>query len=115
MAFIICRSPAMTAAPKDLLSLLDDVAAALQSLEDFKVTVNFDDKDPHSVEAAIQAVEAAIDARVAAYRGNELIESAVAELKAECRAGILEQPADFTDDADDAPDAARPSSKRTLH
>ena len=77
--------------PEPLSELLDEVARALQSLDDVVVTVSFDQDDPASIEAAIQAVEEAIDAKIAAFRGNDLVESAADQLKAECRAGILEQ------------------------
>ncbi|WP_244808317.1 hypothetical protein [Caballeronia zhejiangensis] len=67
------------------------VIAALQALDDLVVKVELNGQDLHSIEAAIHEVEAAIDATVARYPGHPLIESAVAEIKAECRAGLYGQ------------------------
>ncbi|WP_250510329.1 hypothetical protein [Caballeronia sp. GACF4] len=68
-----------------------DVIDALQALEDLVITVDFDRDDPSSIEAAVRSVNAAIDTSVAAYRGHPMVESAIAELKAECQAGLYEQ------------------------
>lgn len=68
-----------------------DVIDALQALEDLVITVDFDRDDPHSIAAAVRSVNAAIDTSVAAYRGHPMVESAIAELKAECQAGLYEQ------------------------
>jgi hypothetical protein len=76
---------------KLISDLRTEVAAALEALEALVITVDFDSEDPDSVEAAIEKVEATIDAVVALYRGHPLIESAVADLKAECREGLYEQ------------------------
>ena len=81
----------MADVPKDLLSSLDDVLTTLQRLEDLVLTMEFDCDNPRTVEAAVQATEAVIDRRMAAHRGPELVESTIAELKAECRANILAQ------------------------
>lgn len=75
---------------KLILDRRAQVAAALEALEALVITVDFDCEDPESVEAAIRAVDAAIDETVAAYRGVPVIESAIADLKAECRAGLYE-------------------------
>lgn len=75
----------------DSLNQAETVLLALEALEKLVITVDFDCEDPASVEAAIQTVEASIDTAVAAYRGHPLVESAVSELKAECRAGLYEQ------------------------
>ncbi|WP_244808901.1 MULTISPECIES: hypothetical protein [Caballeronia] len=76
---------------KLIADLRTEVAAALEALEGLVITVDFDSEDPDSVEAAIEKVEATIDATVAPYRGHPLIESAVADLKAECREGLYKQ------------------------
>ncbi|MCG7405738.1 MULTISPECIES: hypothetical protein [Caballeronia] len=80
-----------TKPPADSIIQADTALLALEALEELVITVNFDRDDPASVEAAIQTVEASIDTAVAAYRGHPMVESAVAELKAECRAGLYEQ------------------------
>jgi hypothetical protein len=78
--------------PNKLISdLRAEVVAALEALEGLVITVDFDCEDPDSVEVAIQKVGAEIDATVAPYRGHPLIESAVADLKTECREGLYEQ------------------------
>ena len=46
---------------------------------------------PESVDAAIQAMEAAIDIKVGSYRNNALVLSIVPQLKAKYRAAILER------------------------
>ncbi|SAL52682.1 hypothetical protein [Caballeronia concitans] len=88
-----------------------EVIAALQALDDLVIEVEVNSQDLHSIEAAVLKVEAAIDATVACYRGHPLIESTVAAIKAECRAGLYEQA--------DATQAARNpgigSNKPTLH
>lgn len=81
----------MTAAPHDIVLLPEAIAHALRALEDLVVTVEFDCGDPLSVVAAIRSVEAAIDTCIATWRGHKMVESAIADLKAECRAGLLEQ------------------------
>ncbi|WP_244832089.1 hypothetical protein [Caballeronia sp. TF1N1] len=75
---------------KLIFDLRTEVAAVLEALEGLVITVDFDSEDPDSVEAAIEKVEATIDATVEPYRGHPLIESAVADLKAECREGLYE-------------------------
>ncbi|AME28188.1 MULTISPECIES: hypothetical protein [Burkholderiaceae] len=81
----------MTDAPKDPLASLDEVLTTLQWLEEVVLTMEFDCDNPLSVKAALQATDAVIDKRMAAYRGHALVESTIAELKAECRANILAQ------------------------
>jgi hypothetical protein len=91
MSFIKHMGETMTDVPKDLLASLDEVLTTLQRLEDMVLTMEFDCDNPSSVNAALQATDAVIDRRMAAYRGHELVESTIAELKAECRANILAQ------------------------
>jgi hypothetical protein len=68
-----------------------EVIAALRELEELVIEVKLNGQDLPSIEAAIHQVEAVIDATVARYPGHPLIESTVAEIKAECRAGLYEQ------------------------
>ncbi|EKS72769.1 hypothetical protein [Caballeronia sp. Lep1P3] len=75
---------------KLISDLCAEVAAALEELDALMITVDFNSKDPDSVEAAIRTVEAIIDRTVAPYRAHPFIESTVANLKAECREGIYE-------------------------
>ena len=88
-----------------------EVIAALQALEELVIEVEFNSQDLHSIEAAVRKVEAAIDATVATYRGHPLIESTVADIKAECRAGLYEQ----ADGTKTAPTPGIGSNKPTLH
>lgn len=65
-----------------------DLATALQALDDLVLSVEFDSKELESVEAAMRAVETTIDGAMAGYRGHPLVESAIAHLKAKCRAAL---------------------------
>ena len=87
------------------------VIAALRELEDLVIEVKLNGQDLPSIEAAIHQVEAVIDATVARYRGHPLIESTVAEIKAECRAGLYKQ----ADATKAAPTPGISSNKPTLH
>ncbi|GJH13069.1 hypothetical protein CBA19CS11_29545 [Caballeronia novacaledonica] len=88
-----------------------EVIAALRALDELVVKVELNGQDIHSIEAAIHEVEAAIDATVAKYRAHPLIESAVAEIKAECRAGLYEQ----TDATKASLTPYAGANKQTLH
>lgn len=70
---------------------LEDAQRALQSLDGHLTTVKYDPNNAESVNAAIREMEAAVDAKVAPYRGNPLVESIVPELKEKYRAAILER------------------------
>ncbi|OTP67689.1 hypothetical protein PAMC26510_30340 [Caballeronia sordidicola] len=62
-----------------------------KALQEEVIETGFDPDDPASVQAAIAYVEAKVDAKVAPYRGNRLVEEAADQIKAECRANILAQ------------------------
>jgi hypothetical protein len=73
-----------------LTRTLAEAAEGLKALEEEVITTCFDPEDPLSVQAAIQYVEDKIDAKIARFDGNALVQEA-ANQKAECRANILEQ------------------------
>jgi hypothetical protein len=75
----------------DVLQILAEAGEGLKALQDEVIEAGFDPDDPASVQAAIQHVEATIDAKVARFRGNRLVEEAADAIKAECRANILQQ------------------------
>ncbi|OTP65714.1 hypothetical protein [Caballeronia sordidicola] len=75
----------------EMTRILEEAAEGLKALEDEVITAEFDPDDPASVEAAIAHVEAVIDAKIARFRGNRLVDEAADAIKAECRANILAQ------------------------
>ncbi len=89
----------------EVVQILAEAAEDLKVLEAEVITAQFDLDDVYSIEAAIAQVESHIDAAIARYRGNRLVEDAAAAIKAECRLAILQQAADR--DTDRGP--------RTLH
>jgi hypothetical protein len=78
----------------EMTRILEEAAEGLKALEDEVITAEFDPDDPASVEAAIAHVEAVIDAKIARFRGNRLVDEAADAIKAECQASILQQVAD---------------------
>jgi hypothetical protein len=60
---------------------LDDAANALQTLEGELATVKYNPNDPSSVEAAVVQIEQTIDAKIAPYHGNKIVENIAAQLK----------------------------------
>jgi hypothetical protein len=74
-----------------VLRLLAEAGEGLKVLQEEVITAGFDPDDPASVAAAIQHVENTIDAKVARFRGNALVREAADQIKAECRANILQQ------------------------
>jgi hypothetical protein len=74
--------------------ILEEAAEGLKALEDEVITAAFDPNDPTSVQAAIQHIDNTIDAKIARFRGNRLVEEAADAIKAECRANILLQATD---------------------
>jgi hypothetical protein len=72
---------------------LADAAAALQELDGDIATVNFDPTDPTSVEAAVVQIEQTIDAKVASYRGNRIVDNFVAQMKDRYRQEIYDKAA----------------------
>jgi hypothetical protein len=75
----------------DVLQTLAAAGEGLKALQEEVIETGFDPDDPASVQAAIAYVEAKVDAKVAPYRGNRLVEEAADQIKAECRANILAQ------------------------
>lgn len=70
---------------------LEDAQRALKALDGQLATVRFDPDNPESIEAAIRAMESAIDDKVAPYRDNAMVASIVPQLKDKYRAAILER------------------------
>lgn len=91
--------------PEELARTLAEAGEGLKALQDEVIEAGFDPDNPASVQAAIQHVEDTIDAKVARFRGNAVVREAADQIKAECRANILQQVADY--DAD--------RRTRTLH
>lgn len=58
---------------------LQDAQRGLEALHGTIATLRFNPGDPESVRRAIQQMEAAVDAKVASYRGNPLV-AKVAEM-----------------------------------
>jgi hypothetical protein len=77
----------------NLTRTLDDAARALEGLKGDVATLKFDPTDPSSVEAAVVQMEQAIDARVSAYRGNQIVEGLVAKMKEKYRQTIYDRAA----------------------
>jgi hypothetical protein len=70
---------------------LEDAQRAFKALDGELATVRFDPENPESIEAAIRAMESAIDDKVAPYRDNAMVASIVPQLKEKYRAAILER------------------------
>lgn len=70
---------------------LKDAQRAFQSLDGTLTTLKFNPDDPQSVKAAIRQMEAAIDSKTAAYRGNTLVSNVAQQLKDKYREKILER------------------------
>jgi hypothetical protein len=75
----------------ELTRTLAEAGEGLKALQDEVIEAGFDPDDPASVQTAIQHVENTIDAKVARFRGNALVREAADQIKAECRANILQQ------------------------
>jgi len=72
---------------------LEQASAAIGALEGPITEVRYDPEDPSSVEAAIAQAEAAIDLKIAPYRGNKMVEQLAASMKTQYRAQILDRAA----------------------
>ena len=81
----------MSKLSESMTRTLEEAAEGLKALEEEVITTCFDPEDPESAQAAIQYVEDSIDARIAQFDGNALVQEAANQIKAECRANILEQ------------------------
>ena len=71
----------------------DDAADALKALGGEINSVKFNPSEPSSVEAAVVQIEQTIDAKVAAYRGNRIVESIIGQMKDRCRQQIYDRAA----------------------
>ena len=81
---------------------LDELQKATAALDGDITSVNFDPHDPQSIELAIQRMEAAIDERVGNYRGNDLVQNLVVEIKERYRQQILERAESARAEKDDS-------------
>ncbi len=79
--------------PDALQRTLEDAGQAFATLDGEVATLTFNPGDPASVEAAIADMEAAIDAKLAPYHGNAIVETMAAKLKVAYRDQILERAA----------------------
>ena len=75
----------------DIQKMLDEVKRALEALHGEVATLRV---DPNNPQLAIAEMERLVDAKVATYRGNEIVEQIVEESKKAFRDGILEQAAE---------------------
>jgi hypothetical protein len=73
---------------------LEEAGKAFQALDGEIAAVRFDPADPVSVEAAVAQVEDAIDAKIAPYRGNAMVENVAAQMKEKYREQILDRAAE---------------------
>jgi hypothetical protein len=70
---------------------LEQAQRAFQSLDGTIATLKFSPGDPNSVQNAIRQMEAAIDSKTAAYRGNALVAKVAKAMKDQYREQILER------------------------
>jgi hypothetical protein len=77
----------------ELQKQLDDAAKALQALEGEIGTVKYNPNDPSSVETAVVQIEQTIDAKIAPYRGNKIVENLVTKMKDRYRQEIYDRAA----------------------
>ena len=69
----------------------DELAKAASALDGEITKLSFDPHDPGSVDAAIQQMEEAIDARVEPYCDNPMVETIVGQMKDKYRTAIFER------------------------
>lgn len=77
----------------ELEQQLSVTQTALEALDGELGAVEFDPKDPASIESAIADMEARIDSRLASHQINPLVASFVESMKAQYREAILEKAA----------------------
>lgn len=70
---------------------LEDAQKALAELQGTITELKFDPNDPASIEAAIRQMEQAVDAKVAPYRGNPIIDPIAAKSKEAFREAIMKR------------------------
>ena len=80
-------SPTITALDK-LQKTLGDAQRALTQLDRTIAALTFDPADPASVAAAVAEMERAVDAKMAPYRGNVIIEPLTEKSKMAFREAI---------------------------
>lgn len=76
-----------------LQKTLKDAQQALSELNGTIAELRFNPADPASVAAAIEEMERAVDAKVAPYRGNSIIDPLAAKSKEAFRKAIEEKAA----------------------
>lgn len=67
---------------------MDELAKFAKSIDGNLTTVRFDPNDPASVQAAIRQMEAAVDAKAAPYRSNNLVMDLASKSKEQFRQAI---------------------------
>src|SRR5271170_5313214 len=77
----------------ELQRKLDEASQAFQALDGELATLRYNPNDPGSIDGAIREMEAAVEAKVAPYAGNALVESVAQQLKEKYRSAILEKAA----------------------
>lgn len=77
----------------ELSKKIDDMAKFTKELDGEICKVSFDADDPGSIDRAIVQVEGVIDAKAAAYRSNDWIDSVASKAKESLRSQILEKAA----------------------
>ncbi|HXW29837.1 MAG TPA: hypothetical protein VEK55_10780 [Xanthobacteraceae bacterium] len=78
---------------EELQKKLDDAGRAFRELDGEISTVKFNPNDPSSVEAAVVRMEQTIDAKVAPFRGNEIVEGIIEQLKEKYQQEIYDRAA----------------------
>lgn len=73
---------------------LKDAERVLNELDGELGVINFNPKDPVSIEAAIQSLNRTIDERVREYTTNPLVSSLVEQMKEAYRESILQEAAE---------------------
>lgn len=73
---------------------LSQLQRALSELDGELGTVRFDPSDPVSIEAAIAEMERTIDERIASFRGNDVVDGIVEQMKEHYREAILDRAAE---------------------
>ncbi len=78
----------------DFSRQLSETSDALKELDGPLGTVRFNIDDRESIEAAIQQMNAMIDAKISRYAGNPILDPLAANLKEKYRAAILNNAAE---------------------
>lgn len=74
--------------PRDVMA---ELTAFVGSLENWEMDLSFDPDDPTSVEAAIAAMEEAIDSRAYRFPGNDPVMDLAEQMKEQYRQAIRSQ------------------------